>query len=113
MPQIKDKEVLTPLRGVCDTIVKGEGLIDLTGPREGAPEAGSFISLSLEFKDEGAPGKDSTTYAEVHFTNDYGALIEEGVDPEIAGYIVASADLFATALRSLIYRGGKYGAVKK
>jgi len=109
MPAIKDGEVLTPLRGVCDTIVKGEGIIDLTGPREGAPESGSYIDLNLEFYDEAPINKPSTVYAELHLTNNYEALMETGVDPEVAGYIVAATDLLASALKKLIYRGGKFG----
>ena len=114
MPAIRKDEVLTPLRGLCDTQIRGEGIIDLTGPREDAPESGNYIDLSIDFLDEGAivgPDKDKpmTAYAEVHFTNNYEALKEEGVDPEVIGYIVASADLLAKALKKLVYRGGKFG----
>ena len=35
--------------------------------------------------------------------------METGVDPEVAGYIVAATDLLASALKKLIYRGGKFG----
>ena len=107
MPAIKENEIMTPLRGVCDTVVKGEGIIDLTGPREGAPEAGNYIDLTLSFIEERVGSE--TAYAEVHYTNNYEALMETGVDPEVAGYIVASADLFAKALKQLTYRGGKFG----
>ena len=112
MSAIKKEEVMTPLRGLCDTVVKGEGIIDLTGPREGAPEAGNYIALSIDLQDEGIAGEPSRTYAEVSFTNNYESLIEDGVPPEVAGYIVASADLFAKALKALVFRGGKYGGTK-
>jgi len=108
MPAIKKNEVLTPLRGVCDTVVKGEGLIDLSENKKGAPT--NFISLNIELQDEGELGSPNPkTYAELFLTNDYDALIEEGYEPQIAGTIATATDLLATALRKLIYRGGKYG----
>ena len=112
MPAIKKVEIMTPLRGVCDTQIRGEGLIDLTGPRVDAPESGKYIDISLDFLDEGAAEDPMIPYAEIHFTNNYESLIEEGVDPRVAGLIVSSADLLATALKSLVYRGGKFGGVE-
>jgi len=117
MPAIKKGEVLTPLRGVCDTQIRGEGIIDLKGPSTFAPESGKYIDVTLEFLDEGpivGPGTDApmTVYAELHLTNNYESLIEEGVDPRVAGLIVSAADLLGTALKSLVYRGGKFGGVE-
>ena len=40
MPAIKKEEVLTPLKGICDTNGKGEGLLNLKGPTKEGPEAG-------------------------------------------------------------------------
>ena len=116
MPAIKKDEIMTPLRGVCDTIVKGEGLIDLTSIPS-APESGKYIDLSLSLYSEGAivgPGKDDPmpVYAELHLTNNYDSLIEEGIDPRVAGLIVSASDLIATALKSLVYRGGRFGGVE-
>ena len=113
MPAIKKEEVMTPLRGLCDTRVTGEGILDLTGPVEGSPESGRYIDLTLELKDEGVAGRPDVTYAELRLTNNYEALIEDGVGPEIAGKIVAATDLLASALKELIYRGGKYGGLRK
>ena len=108
MTQIKRNEVLTPLRGVCDTVVKGEGLIDLSERKSGATF--NFLSLNIVLQDEGEfKNPNPRTYAEFLLTNDYGALEEEGYDPEVAGLIVAASELLAAALRKLIYRGGKFG----
>ena len=109
MPAIKKYEVMTPLRGLCDTFVKGDGIIDFSGPTEGCPGEKNYISIGLDFYDEAEIGMKPQVYAEINFTNNYESLIEEGVDPEVAGLIVASADLFAKAMKQLIYRGGKYG----
>lgn len=108
MPQIKRNEVLTPLRGVCDTVVKGEGLIDLSTDRKGFTR--NFVSLNILLQDEGELGNpDPTTYAEFLLTNDYEVLIEEGYEPQVASSIATATELLASALRKLIYRGGKYG----
>ena len=108
---IKKGQILTPVRGLTDTTVKGTGLIDLTGPRPEAPESGKYIDLSLELFQEAGFDYQEELYATLHLTNNYEALVEEGVDAEVAGKIVAATDLLASALRTLIFRGGKYGGI--
>lgn len=108
MAKIKKGEVLTPLRGVTDTIVKGEGLIDLSTDKSGFTH--NFVSLNIILQDEGELGNpDPKTYAEFTLSNDYDSLIEDGYEPHIASKISTATELLASALRSLIYRGGKYG----
>jgi len=106
---IREGEVMTPLRGVCDTQIRGEGIIDISEPDKG------IIGLSLSFLDEGPVGSgDMPEYAEVELGTDYDTLVKDyGYDPEEAGWIVSATELLIKILRRRVYRGGKYGCHKE
>ena len=138
MPALKEGEVLTPLRGLCDTVVRGEGLIDMCSyEKDGEIRTGfqgEYIDLTLSF----AYGEDEEEYdseekyAEIKFSNRLSSLrplrgedlinlktgeisppegvIELNAPPtKLEEKIILCSELLIEILIEKIRRGGKYG----
>ncbi len=135
MPQLKEGEILTPLRGLCDTEIDGDGLIDMiTYEKDGEIRTGfqgEYISLTLSFKDEG-----EGEYAKIKLSNRLSSLrplngkslfnvgtgevsppegtigFPEAPPTELEDKIIRCSELLLEILREKIKRGGIYGGEK-
>ena len=134
MPQLKDGEILTPLDGICDAEIKGEGIIDMLSYEEDGEIKtgfqGEYIGITLSFSDERGG-----EYAEIQLSNRLSSLrplrgediinLKTGeVSPpegtiefpmkstELEEKIILCSELLLEILREKIKRGGIYGGEK-
>jgi len=103
MAKLKEGEKMSPLKGVCDTVVRGSGILDFSKP-EGKLGTGiydaNYMDISLEFAEEfaGQPFEDNI-FLELRLTNNVEALREEGYDEDLISELLVAMDIISNILR--------------
>ncbi len=135
MPALKKGEILTPLRGICDTEIIGDGLIDMCSyEKDGEVRTGfqgEYIDITLSFREE-----EGDEYAKIQLSNRLSSLrplgdkdrinlktlevsppegtigFPEAPPTKLEEKITLCSELLLEILREKIKRGGIYGGEK-